>query len=287
MALDPDYALPYSGLADALLILSYASIGVIPPREAFPRAMETVRRALELDNTLAEAHTSLAFAYLAYVWDWIKTEEEFKKAIALNPRYALAHIWYAMFLTQQERHQEATDHARTAQLLEPFSPLVHSIAGLLAYVRRENDETIEHVQKGLALMPNFSLLHIYLGYAYDGKQMYKKAAETLQRARVLSGDSTYALAVHGTLAAQMGDLATAQTALQILLQRREEGYVLPCWIAGLYMELNERDKALEWYDLALKERDSILTWFRMFPRLVRFTSDKEIAAILDKVVPEI
>ena len=287
IALEPDFALPHSGLADALLLLSYTTVGVIPPREAFPRAIDAARRAVELDNTLAEAHTSLGFAHLAYGWDWVRAEEEFKKAIALNPRYSLAQIWYATLLTQQGRHQESAVHAQTAQYVDPFSPFMFTLAGLLTYCRREYDKAIEQIQRALDLAPNYWLPHLYLGYAYYSKGLHKEAAEAIQRARVLSGDSTNALVVYGNLSARTGDLAAARTALQTLLQRREESYVLPGWIAGLYFDLNDHDKAVEWMQLALRERDSLLTWLGVIPMTDPYKSDKDIAAILDKVGPEL
>jgi adenylate cyclase len=158
---DPSYSLAYAGLADCYNVLGFWNF--ITPKEAYPRAMQAATRALELDEALAEAHTSLAEAKVDYDWDWPGAEKEFKRAIELKPSYATAHEWYAdYFLIAMGRQDEAIAEINRAQALDPLSLIINEDVGAVLYFARRYDQAIEQLRKTLELEPEFAATHAFL-----------------------------------------------------------------------------------------------------------------------------
>ncbi|MGH9907901.1 MAG: tetratricopeptide repeat protein, partial [Pyrinomonadaceae bacterium] len=169
--LDPNYALAYAGLADAYALLVW-NIGPVNP-ELINKARTAARKALELDFTLAEAHTSLAFTRCWYEWDWQGAESEFKKAIELNPNYATAHHWYGEFLVLMGRFEEGFRELRFAQEIDPLSLIINSDIGKMHFLARRPEQAIDQLLKTTEMDPNFPISHLFLAMAYRQKGMYE------------------------------------------------------------------------------------------------------------------
>jgi tetratricopeptide (TPR) repeat protein len=179
---DPSYALAYSGLADSHNMLGDYSY--VAPGEAFPRALALAAKALELDDTLAEAHSSLAFAKLFYDQDWAGAEHHFKRAIELNPNYAPAHQWYAInYLLPLKRLDQSFTEVKRAQQLDPLSLIINASVGWQYYQARQYDQAIEQYRKTLELDPNFVTGHLWLGQVYEQKAMFEEALKEFQTAK--------------------------------------------------------------------------------------------------------
>src|SRR5579862_6386832 len=249
---DPKYARAYSGLADTYVLLGDWEYGVLTPNEAFPKAKAAAIKALELDNTLSDAHTSLASLGM-FDWDWRSAGEEFRRAIELNPGYATAHQWYAWHLNLLGRKTEAIAEMRKAESLDPLSLIISADMADVLFVVGLYDESIRQSRKTLEMDPNFAIAHFELGQAYTQKRMYSEAIAELQRAIALSGSSTtftsnlaYAYAVSGR----------RNEALKILNDStgRSNGFSDASGIALIYTGLGDNDQAMAWLDKAYSER---------------------------------
>ncbi|HET9528846.1 MAG TPA: protein kinase, partial [Blastocatellia bacterium] len=201
---DRNYALAYVGLADAYNFLGAFGLGVLPPMEAHPKAKEAAMNALRIDNTLAEAHTSLAFVMLYYDWDLLNAEREYKRAIEVNPKYALVHQWYSHLLMASGRTSEAISEARRAQELEPVSLSTNMNVGWQLYFARQYDEAIAACKKTLDLDPNFVQARWALGRAYVQKGIFNEAIEELQKSVLDSGGGPVYLSALGYAYAASG-----------------------------------------------------------------------------------
>src|SRR6201997_143864 len=249
---DPKYAQAYSGLADTYVLLGDWEYGVLTPNEAFPKAKAAAIKALELDNTLSDAHTSLASLGM-FDWDWRSAGEEFRRAIELNPGYATAHQWYAWHLNLLGRKSEAIAEMRKAESLDPLSLIISADMADVLFVVGLYDESIRQSRKTLEMDPHFAIAHFELGQAYAQKRMYSEAIAELQRAIALSGSSTtftsnlaYAYAVSGR----------RNEALKILNDStgRSNGFSDASGIALIYTGLGDNDQAMAWLDKAYSER---------------------------------
>src|SRR5437773_6635245 len=186
---DPTYARAYAGLADSYALMGDWQYGVLTPKEALPRAEAAAIKALELDSTLGEAHTSLAFTLDGFDWDWGSAEREFKRALELNPGYATAHHWYAWHLALVGRNAEAIAEMKRAQNLDPLSLIISADSAELLVIAHSYDEVIEQSRKTIEMDPNFALAHNQLAQAYIQKEMYSEAISELEKAVRLSGGS--------------------------------------------------------------------------------------------------
>lgn len=281
IAQDPAYALAYTGLADCYNILG--DYGFLPPHDAFPRAKAAATRALELDETLAEGHTSLAYVQWAFDWDWAAAEWGFKRAVTLQPGYATAHQWYAEFLTARGRHDEASAEIARAQLLDPLSLIVNAVIGWAFYFARRYDEAIEQCRKILELDPHFARAHIYLGRALVQKGMFDEALAAFQRGIALSGDSPTYLAELGHAYAVAGRLDEAQHVLASLEEQRRRRYISPYGIATIHMALGDLDRAFEWFDKACADRAFYLVFLNVEPAVDRLRDHPRFATLLRRV----
>jgi len=249
---DPKYARAYSGLADTYALLGDWEYGVLAPKEAYPRAKAAASRALELDNTLSEAHTSLASLGM-FDWDWRSAGEEFRRAIELNPGYATAHHWYAWHLNLLGRKSEAIAEMRKAESLDPLSLIVSADMADVLFVSRLYDESIRQSRKTLDMDRNFALAHFELGQAYVQKRMYREAIAELQRAIELSGYSTTCTS---NLAYAYAESGRRDEAVKILkdLTKHSNGFSNAAEIALIYAGLDEKDQAMAWLEKAYAER---------------------------------
>ena len=277
--IDPEYALAYAGLADCYNLLDiWANL---PTSETFPRAKAAAQKALAIDDQLAEAHTSLAYAIHTYEWDWPAAEAEYRRAIALNPNYATAHQWYAEFLTANGRFAEAAEEGRVALELDPMSPIINAVVAWNHTMARRYGEAIEQGRRTTQLFPDFMPGHAYLGLALLESGKAREAIEPLQTARKqldIVVIVTWLARAH--LAA--GDRAGAERLVRELDQRGHREYLPPYYMAALHASLGERDRAFTELDRALRERSGAMVWVRVDPALDPLRNDARWARVVQR-----
>ena len=244
IAKDPTYAKAYAGLADSYALLGNADFAVMSPREAYPKAKAAASKALELDNSLGEAHTSLAFCLGLFEWNWDAAEKEYLRAIALNPGYATAHQWYALQLSALGRSDEAVAEMKKAASLDPLSLIINADVADVLFAARRYDEAIEQSRRTIEMDPTFPIAHYELGQALAEKQMFSGAIGELQKATELSdGDST-CIAVLGHAYAASGKSTEATKQLKLLQSRTKAGFSYAPHEALIYSSLGEAGNAL-------------------------------------------
>jgi len=251
---DPLYAQAYAGLADTYLLL--AVYYHRPPDDAFPQARAAAQKALEIENNLAEAHTSLGFINMLYDWDWAAAEAEFKRAIEFNPNYATTHHWYGHFLSTQRRLDEGLKEMKKAQTLDPLSPGINSSVGEVLYYKGQYDEALEQSQRALEMDPNLPAAILTLTLTYWDKGMHEEAiAQSEKWASVDPSRGSVAPVVFRSLAS--GNRAEAIAAL------RDSKQLATFWKANYYALVGEKDSALEWMTQAINERDPTAPWINV------------------------
>jgi TolB-like protein/DNA-binding winged helix-turn-helix (wHTH) protein/Tfp pilus assembly protein PilF len=251
---DPKYAQSYSGLADTYALLGDWQYAVMTPKEAFPKAKDAALKAIELDATLGEAHTSLAFVLDGFDWDFQLGGKEFQRAIELSPGYATAHHWYAWHLALLGQNQEALAEMRKAVSLDPLSLIINADMAELLVISRAYDDAIEQSRKTIEMDFNFALAHNQLGQAYLGKQMYSEGVSELQTAVRLSGGSPICMANLTRAYVLSGNKRDAQKLLDDLIARSQPGHSNAAEIAMMYASLGDVDQAMKWLEKGYEER---------------------------------
>ena len=263
--LDPTYALAYAGLADTYTLLGSAGYDAPSPREMISKAKAAAVKALEIDESLAEAHTSLAFIKFRLDWDWAGAEKEFARAIELNPGSAASHHWYALYLTAMSRQTEAMREIKRAQELDPLSLIITSAAGRVYHFAEQYDQALEEYRKTFEMDPNYAEAHFNLGLTYAQKGMYEEAIAELQEAIKLSENRTVMLAVLGHIYSMAGKQTQARSVLEQLNELSSRCYVSPLEIAIVYTGLGEKDLAFERFEKAYLERAGALIYLKVEP----------------------
>jgi len=264
IALDPNYALAHVGLAYSYLSLG-GVLGFLSTGDFLPPAKAAAIRALEIDDTLAEAHDSLADITLQYEWDWSSAEREYKRAIALNPNYAPAHQGYGTYLEVLGRFDEAISERKRAQELDPLSPIRTADIGYPLYYSGKYDLAIEQYGRALELDPNFFWSYLWIGQAYVEKGMHEEAITEIKKAVALSAGNTRVLATLAYAYAISGRRGEALKVLNDLRARSKQSYVSPYFIALIYAGLGENDRTLEWLEKAYQERHPYLVHLKVEP----------------------
>ena len=277
---DPDYALAYVGLADCYSLLSLYS--ALTPKEAFPKAKAAALKALEIDNNLAEAYTSLGVIKVFYEWDWAGAEREFEQARALNPGYADVHQRYGLYLVAMGRFAEAIEEFKCAQELDPLSLITITMAGYPFYYGREYDRAIKQFRKTLEMDPNFSMAHFRLALAYEQKGLYEEAVAELETSKTLSDDRDV-IAALSHVYALMGRREQAESALAELQDRASQTYVSSYNRAAIYTALGEKDRALEWLEVACDERSYWLIYLGVDPLLDSLRDDARFTNLMRRM----
>ena len=256
---DPGYAPAYVGLADSYIVLD--NFGTYRPKVVYPMAKAAALRALEIDDTLGDAHASLAQVKANYDWDWAGAESAYLTAIELRPGYANAHHWYALYLSTTGRFDQALVEIRRAQELDPLSPIIASNVGSVYFSARRYDEAMTAIQQAIAMNSQFRTAYMYLGMALLEKGAYADALSALQKADELaSGSNVGVSAMLGYAYAKLGDTENAMSIAATLADRYERAYASPVWIAFLFQGLGDRRQALEWLDKGCHDRDG---WLRV------------------------
>ena len=278
--IDPNNSAAYAGLADCYNML--VVYGRLPPKEGFPKAKEAAAKALEIDESSAEAHTSMAFIKFRWDWDRAETEREFQSAIKLKPAYAPAHQWYSSYLVAVERFDEAIAEAKRTQELEPLSFVASSHLGWIYYLSGHNDEAIEQCRKILELDPSSFPARRYLGLAYEAKGMYPEAISEFQTGVKLSG-SPLMLALLGHAYAVAGKKAEAQQVLSDLQQLPPQRYVSAYTVAAIYAGLGDQEQAFKWLDRAVEEHDIWLMNLKVDPVFAKLRSQRKFTDTLARI----
>ena len=276
--LDANYAQAYSGLADAYALLGSWPNSDLPRGAAMARAREAAKKALALDESLADAHASLGFVEMHYDWDFAGAEKEFLRATALNPGYATAHHWYAYDLVALGRVEEAVGQARLAQQADPLSAIITRDVGEMLLFAGHNDESIAECRKALEMDPDFGLAHSVMAWAYHRKGQQKEFLEELGRAGDSPGPSAPAL-----LYALTGQRAKARQSVAALQREHRARYGLSSNLTAVYAWLGEKERAFGFLDKSFQERDGSLILMRVAPELEPLRSDARFEQIARQV----
>jgi DNA-binding winged helix-turn-helix (wHTH) protein/tetratricopeptide (TPR) repeat protein len=275
--LDPGYALAYSGLADSYVAFDF--YGILPPWETSPKAKTAAINALIIDDTLAEAHTSLACVKMMYERDWSNAEREFKKAIELDPNYAHAHNWYSHFLMAMGRIEESLAESRLALKLDPLDDSINQYLGWHYIHARQFDRAIGQLEKTLELNPDFFLARVTLGMAYAQKGEFAKAIVQFQQARLIDSPPLL-LGFLGQAYAMAGKREAASKALEELEALSNRVYVPPYSIALVYTALGEKPQAFEWFEKAYAAQNEWLNWLKVAPEVDSLRAEPEFTDLL-------
>jgi TolB-like protein/Tfp pilus assembly protein PilF len=279
---DPRFALAFAGLADCYNVLPGYGYSEWPPSESFAKAREMASRALEIDDTLAEAHASLGYER-SHAWDWTGAEKEFQRAIEANPNYETGHHWYACFLATMGRHDEALAQIRRAQELNPTSLIINSWVAMIQCYGNRLDSALEDGKYAVQLDPDFPVSHFFLAIVYRRKGMFKEAIAEYQRAVELDKDSITYLTGLGEAYAISGQPDKARKILDDLAAKAKSCYVSPYGVAAVYAGLGDKDKAIQLLTQAHLQHDDGLGNLRIDPNWETLRSDPRFQDLLRKM----
>ena len=273
IAQDPEYALAYAALGDCHNYLAQRD-----------EAKTAVLKALELDKTLGEAHATLGFFKFLYDWDFVGAEEEFSRALVLTPQYPQAHHWYAIYLANIGRHDEADPHAKRAIELDPLSLLMNMTCALNFYVARKYDNAIAELHKVLEMEPNFVVARSVLGNVLVQKGLYEDGIREFEVALgLIKGAETAEASVKALMAHAYARSSKRQDAMSLLEEVKLVSTAPPYLIAGIYAALDDRDSAFEWLNNAYAQRDVHLVSLKVDPLLDPLRQDPRFADLVNRV----
>lgn len=277
---DAEFAPAYAGLADCYNLLSY--YGGLAPKDAFPKALAFADKALEIDNRLAEAHTSRAYAISRFYWEWKQAEHGYQKAIEFNPSYPSAHQWFAEHLTAMGRFEEAQREVREARALDPLSLVIAAAEGTVFYFARRYDEAIEHYRKIINDRPDFVRTRFRLARAYLQKGMFKEAIKECKYALKLPG-KTKELAQLGQAYAMAKQPSHAKKVIARLEQMAKTSYVSEYNVAIIYVGLGDFAEAFRWLEKAFTSHDPWLEHLNVDPRLDAIRTETRFGDLLRRI----
>lgn len=279
--LDPNYALAQAALADSYVILG--GWNVVIPHEVFPKARDAANRALQLDPSLAEPHTTLGMVAFAYDWNWKTADQELKRALELNPNYSDGHQMYSYYLTAMRRFDESFAHMHRALELDPTSlSKVLGVGEILNYMGR-TDEAIRQYRKGLEMDPNSGFAHWALGNVYVQRRMYDDAIAEYKKAIPLSGSSPDEPATLAFAYAKSGRKKQALEVIEELKRRSKSTYVPATLIAATYAALDDHSEVVKWLNQAFENRDGVLPFSNVDPMFEDLRSDPRYTTILSRL----
>ena len=285
IAADQNYAQAYAGLGDCYVVLPNYS--ELPNQEAYLKAKAAALKALELDGSLAEAHTTLGGIKSDYEWDFSGTDAELRKALDLNPNYATAHHWYAQYLSQMGRHEEAIAQIERAHELDPLSLIINSVVGDTYIKARQYDKGIAQLQKTIEMDKNFVRAHRYLAEAYIGKGMYREAISELETADTLTGEDATKVAQRTKSRQEAYAAGGAQAfwgkQLEFLTQDARTANISPYLIASVYARLGDREQTIGWLEKAYHDHDSYLPYLKIDPPFDSIRADARVVDLMRRI----
>jgi TolB-like protein/Tfp pilus assembly protein PilF len=286
--LDAGYAPAHAGLAHAWALLAISPFDLLPPHEAMPKAESAARKALQLDESLAEAHTALALVDHHYHWKWKEAEAGYRRAIELDPNSAPARLWYSWLLLALGRRDEAlTEIDQSMSIVQETDPhrlvSVHAHRAQAYYFGREFERAIGECQKALQLDPNHFMLHYIMGRAYRRLNAGDKAIAHFKAAQKSPGGIPLVDAVLGLAYAVSGQKEQAQKTVDSLTASARKRYVPPTYFGILYAGLGDKDKALAWLEKAFQERADLLTWLNVEPMMDDVRSDPRFHDLIRRI----
>ncbi len=282
IALEPEYAPAYAGLADGLALLGFQ--GFVPPKETIPRAKAAAEEALAIDESLAEAHTSLGCIRAIFDWNWAESAKEFERALALNPNSAMAHYWYAVwYLLLTGQFDLCSAEIKKAQELDPLSLVLRAGIGWQLYFARQFERAAQALERALEMDEYYIFARDQLGQVYAQQGRYEQAIAELEHAVALSRGCALSLRALGHAYGLAGKRAEAQRVLDELLARGRRSYVSSYDIALVHAGMGEKDQALAWLEKAYEERNGWLGFLNVEPRLDSLREEARFTALLSKV----
>ncbi|MDQ3750254.1 MAG: tetratricopeptide repeat protein [Acidobacteriota bacterium] len=264
IAIDPTYARAYLGLANSYRSLVLA--GEMTPTEFLPKAKAAASKAIEIDDTLAEAHAELCYIVIRYDWNWNEAENHCKQALELDPNNAETHHAYAHVFSLTGRHEQGLAEIERARELDPLNLRISTVEAQFLIYAGQTDEALFRLQKAIELEPDFWFAHNFAASAYIEKGMYAEAIAEARRAKELSGGITQPIGFLGYALVKSGKETEARAELESLLKLSNERYVPPYHIAMIYNGLDERDKTLEWLERGFNERDPRMAFLKVEPK---------------------
>jgi serine/threonine protein kinase/tetratricopeptide (TPR) repeat protein len=282
IALDPSYALAYTGLADSYALhIDYRNV---PVHEGFEKAKFYARKAIALDDTLAEAHASLAWSLFIYDWDWDGAANEFRRAIELDARYATAHQWYAFLLASQEKFDESLIEAHTAQENDPASISVRRSLGYCYLYARKYRSAQYHLDRAIAMNPTAEETYRIQGLILTLDKQYSAAERVLREAVALADEcGSYTRVTLGYSLARAGDPSYAREMAAELEERRQTEYISPVELATVYIALGDLQRALDWVEAAVDDRRGWAAYLRVHPVLDPLRDEPRFAALVQRM----
>jgi serine/threonine protein kinase/Flp pilus assembly protein TadD len=274
---DPRYALAYAGLADTYILLA---ANWVSPGEVIPKAKDAAAKALEIDNTLAEAHYTQGQIAFINDWDWPVAEKELKRALQLNPGYASAHVLYCQFLRIVGRFDEALSTIRRAAELDPLSPRTRLQLGLTYYFSRQYDNALAEYQRIPEIDSSFFYAYLNMGRVYEEKGDYDQALAMLDKAKSLSQQNPLVLAEIGRTYAVSGNTAEARKTVESLKQMAKQEYVHSYELAAIYAGLGDKDQAFAWLEKAYQQRSARILPLGIDPHFDGLRSDPKCQDLL-------
>ena len=278
---DPLYAMAYAGLADAYTVSSYYS--AMAPRDAFPKARAAAERSLEIDETLVEARTALAYVKFIYEWDFEGAEKDFQKTFELNPNYATARFWYGECLMYLGRFTEGIAQIKRAQELDPLSLVFSSNIGWAYHIARQDDEAIKQLEKVIAADNNFHMAYFYLGMAYESKGMFEQAIAAYQKAADLSGGYPGLIGLARAYALSGRQSEAFKILARMNADVKQNKPVRPTAFSTIYAGLNDPDKAFEWLEKAYQARYEGVIYIKVQPYYDNLRSDPRYFELIKRI----
>jgi tetratricopeptide (TPR) repeat protein len=275
---DPNFALAYAGLADAYCV--FPTYSAASPRDSYPKGKAAAKKAVEIDDTLAEAHASLAWVLFLFDWNLAESDREFQRAIQLNPNYPTAHHWYGnASLRVMGRFDEAIAQEKRAQELDPLSLIINADVGTTYIYARQYDNAIEQLRKTIEMDPSFYYARWRLGVAYELKGSLNEAMTEYQNARALN-DDPYVLALMGHAYAASGKRDEASRTLDQLKEIAKHRYVPAYAFALLHARLGEKDQAFQWLERSYQDRAFDIPYLKVDPLIDNLRSDPRFEDLL-------
>jgi serine/threonine protein kinase len=282
LEIDSSYALAYAGFAEAYTL--FGNYAMLPPNEALPNAKRYAIKALEIDETLVEAHTTLGYIKMIFDWDWTGAEGSIKRAIRLNPGYGYAYTLYAWYTAVMGRFEESIAHAKQALDLDPLSVGEKAFLGERLFEAGRYDEAVAQLKKAMNDDASFYYAHWILGFVYEQKKMYVEAITEFKKAVEYSEEWSTCIASLGHAYAISGKTNDAYGLLNELKELSKNQYISSYDIATIYVGLSEFDEAMTWLEKAFEQRDGYLGgWINIDPRLDVLKSDERFIDLLKKI----